>query len=732
MKTIMPRNLHFTRLLVAGAGVLLACQSLCGLPAPLTKVADIQAALKNPSCIGRQFDVSGEIVDYARGASNEWNVLAPTEGVDLFIKDMSDVPRTGAKTGPDSYAYLDRVRFIGRIFEGDRPGDEQYLGYLRAERLSRGSTDLVPDISLSEVADRVNLDRLVHIRGIVRSAERDESDPNFVHLLLRKVDASAHAVVHITASTQFDPALYLGAEVRACGVCRNQNNVGLRRHIGHVLTVSGLENVNVTTPPPSLENAPELETLSETTPQHIAASGLVRVQGTVLAVWGCDSMLVKAENGRLVRISLQCGDSLPAFGESVVAIGLPVTDFYSINLIHAHWKPTKLPRAKPEAASPSTPLSLQIQYKGKPQLMVMQQGKALKFMGIVRYMSAPNAGECLLQLESDGLLTPVDVSATPQILDKVQIGYVVSVSGTCIVNADNWNSETVQAPGQRFFLVPRTADDVAVLSRPPWWTPERLMVLLGIFAAALLCVIAWNASLSRLSRARGVQLANEELAHVTSELKVSERTRLAIELHDMLSQMLSGISMQIGTVRKFMDANRDKALHHLDIASKTLLACRESLRDCLWDLRNNTIEDPDMNKAIRDTLKPHVDDTPITIRFNVPRDRLTDNAAHAILSIIRELVVNALRHGAAKSIWIAGSVESGKVLFSVADDGTGFDPNTAPGMAQGHFGLQGIRERVDGFEGEMAVESSVGRGTKVTIALRLPTDNSTDSGHEDD
>jgi len=290
----------------------------------------------------------------------------------------------------------------------------------------------------------------------------------------------------------------------------------------------------------------------------------------------------------------------------------------------------------------------------------------------------------------------------------------------------------VQDVSQRFFLVPRTPDDVVIVSRLPWWTPVRLMILLGTFATALLVVIVWNVSLNRRAKAKGTLLAKEQIAHVTSELKVSERTRLAIELHDMLSQMLSGISMQIGAVRKFMDANRDKALHHLDIASKTLLTCRESLRDCLWDLRNHTIEEADMNKAIRDTLKPHVDGTPLAIRFNVPRDCLSDNAAHAILSIVRELVVNAIRHGAAKSIRIAGTVEGGKVLFSVADDGTGFDPASAPGMAQGHFGLQGIRERVEGFDGEIDVESAPGRGTKVAIALNLPKNTSTHAADEQD
>ena len=713
------------------ATLLLAGQSLCDTPSPLKDATDIRAALRDPSCIGRPFDLTGDIVEYARGMSNEWNVIVRVGGCDLFVKDMSTAPQSGAKAGPDSYSYLDRVQFIGRIFKGDKPGDAQYLGYLRAARISPGNTDDIPEIALSEISERRSLGRLVHIRGIVRSAARDESDPNFVHLLLRSDNSDAHVFIHVTASTPFEPAQYLGAEVRAYGVCRNHNNNGLRRHIGHVLAVSGLENVQVTRPPMSFGNAPDIGTLYNTTPRRIADSGFVRVQGAVLAAWGKNSIMLRSEDGRLVRVHLQ-HPSLPTFGEQIIALGLPVTDFYSVNLIHAQWQPTGLPSIKPESATDSTPQDMQTQQDGKPQLMVRQQGRALKFTGVVRYLPETNSNDKLMQIESDGILTPVDVSANPQILDKLQIGYVVSASGICIFNADNWNSETVQDVSQRFFLVPRTPDDVVVISRLPWWTPRRLLALLGMFAMALLVVIAWNVSLNRRAKMKGMLLAKEQIAHVTSELKVSERTRLAIELHDLLSQMLSGISMQIGVVRKFMDANRDKALHHLDIASRTLMACRESLRDCLWDLRNHTIEEVDMNKAIKDTLKPHVDDTPLAIRFNVPRDRLSDNATHAILSIIRELVVNALRHGSAKSIKIAGSVEDGKVRFSVADDGTGFDPSTAPGMAQGHFGLQGIRERVEGFEGEMSVASAPNRGTKVTIALNLPDNTSTGTTNEED
>jgi len=129
-----------------------------------------------------------------------------------------------------------------------------------------------------------------------------------------------------------------------------------------------------------------------------------------------------------------------------------------------------------------------------------------------------------------------------------------------------------------------------------------------------------------------------------------------------------------------------------------------------------------MSEAIRQSLRQYLHDADIAIRFNVPRDRLSDNAAHAILRIARELTANAIRHGHATSVKIAGSIENGRLLMSVRDNGSGFDPESCPGPSQGHFGLQGIRERVASFGGTLTVTSAPKNGVKATISIRLPHD----------
>lgn len=108
------------------------------------------------------------------------------------------------------------------------------------------------------------------------------------------------------------------------------------------------------------------------------------------------------------------------------------------------------------------------------------------------------------------------------------------------------------------------------------------------------------------------------------------------------------------------------------------------------------------------------------MRFNVARSKITDNTAHALLRVIRELVINAIRHGNATVVRVAGSLDQATLLCSVTDNGCGFDPNTAPGILQGHFGLQGVRERIEELGGMIKIASVPGKGAKVTISIPIP------------
>ena len=150
-----------------------------------------------------------------------------------------------------------------------------------------------------------------------------------------------------------------------------------------------------------------------------------------------------------------------------------------------------------------------------------------------------------------------------------------------------------------------------------------------------------------------------------------------------------------------------------------LLSCRTELRRCLWDLRGDALETRDFEEAIAKTLYPILQTAKANICFKVRRADLADSVAHSVLCIIRELVANAVVHGTASSIQIAGALTDGTLTFSVSDNGRGFDPDTAAGLSEGHFGLAGIHDRVKRLNGTFSISSCAGSGAQATVTIFL-------------
>ena len=156
----------------------------------------------------------------------------------------------------------------------------------------------------------------------------------------------------------------------------------------------------------------------------------------------------------------------------------------------------------------------------------------------------------------------------------------------------------------------------------------------------------------------------------------------------------------------------------LKSAMQTIQSCREELRYCLWDLRNNILDLQSLEEAVRQTLRPQTGEAELVVRFPVSRRSVSDNTTHAVLQIVRELAVNAIRHGGATSLRVAGSLEGDTLAFSVQDNGCGFDAAAAPGPEQGHFGLLGVRDRLARFNGTLEVTSAPGKGTRAVVRMK--------------
>lgn len=99
-----------------------------------------------------------------------------------------------------------------------------------------------------------------------------------------------------------------------------------------------------------------------------------------------------------------------------------------------------------------------------------------------------------------------------------------------------------------------------------------------------------------------------------------------------------------------------------------------------------------------------------------------ETVARQVLLVIQEAALNAVHHGAAHTIDVTLSfaADAAALDVAVADDGSGFVVGSQAGPATGHFGIQGMRERVEALGGRLELASTPGRGTTVRIEIAHP------------
>jgi two-component system sensor histidine kinase UhpB len=195
-----------------------------------------------------------------------------------------------------------------------------------------------------------------------------------------------------------------------------------------------------------------------------------------------------------------------------------------------------------------------------------------------------------------------------------------------------------------------------------------------------------------------------------------EARRIAQSLHDEAGQFLAAVQIALQGLRPHIaPAGRE----HLAQAECALVAAEEELRRVAHDLRPLVLDDYGLVPALR-VLARRVEQR-AGIRVEVLcalGERLPEEVETAIYRIAQEGLSNVVKHAGASRATLDVMRSRHRVALRVRDDGRGFDPRRVAKGSEG-MGLEGVRQRVQALEGDLAIQSRPGGGAEIEVSIPL-------------
>lgn len=666
------------------------------LAAVMTQLSDVATAVKTdtiPHC--PDFCVTGTVAYALHFDGRRCQILVEDGDIGVVATATHD-----SATLPD---LGDRVLLEGRLIQLDQ-GDVS-MEYYRIETLGHNSPPAPREGSATEIMSGRHDFHRAFLVGEVRDVEPSGTSPNWIYLSLISQEHQYYVPIPTCGANLHQLVPLIGSTVRLDGY-PDSHNCSRRFLDERRFVVSGLSNIDVITPPPDdpFANAPSVESLRRLSSEVLPRLGRHKASGWLLAKWQGRHALLQMHDGRKALVTFASEGDIPR-GASVEVIGYPSTDGFFLRLSSVIGRQTEGEQLSEPETHDINNLILENLLSDDSSDKLVLQGKRIRLCGTIADFGEGPRESKTLPLSIAGRLLDVDFSSVPESCAAIVPGCKVRVAGTCVLATENWASLSAGTTLNGIRLVVDRPDDVEILARPPWWNLTRLSGVIAVLVIVIAAILFWNRELRKLSEKRGRELFHERSASALAELKTAERTRLAADIHDSISQILTGAAMQL-------DAGETNA------AKRILASCRRELRACLWDLRNHALDAEDFADAVRETLAPHLGGHAAAIDMDIPSAKMSEALRHTALSIIREATVNAIRHGRADTIEIVGKLEGRRLSFTVTDDGRGFDPQSCRGSKDGHFGLLGMRERAKAFNGSIEIASAPGKGTTISVVLK--------------
>jgi len=209
------------------------------------------------------------------------------------------------------------------------------------------------------------------------------------------------------------------------------------------------------------------------------------------------------------------------------------------------------------------------------------------------------------------------------------------------------------------------------------------------------------------------RIARDALRRVV-DAQERERRRLARELHDETGQALTSILLGLRSLEEVVqgDEPREATAKLRELVVATL----QDVRQLAVELRPKVLDDFGLVPALERLTETFGAQTRIDVQFEpgLADERLPGEVETALYRIVQESLTNVVKHAQAAHVSVLLTRRGGSVAAVIEDDGRGFEP----GEADGGFGLEGMRERIQLLDGTLTIESAPGGGT--TLVAEVP------------
>ncbi len=544
----------------------------------------------------------------------------------------------------------------------------------------------------------------VEIQGVVRQCY--EPDPKTA--VQRIIVASDGGLVSVRFYAQPGKNIEVDSEVRVKAVCLYQFNLR-RQALTPVLQIPRGETLQISQAAPENPFAVPLRSATSLlmfSPNNLHAyAHRVHVRGIVTCYQPGASVWIRDGSMGLCIQTTQQASLVP--GDEIDVLGFPTFGSYPPILGDAAFRKV----GSTEPLPPLTLTNFNDAFSHENDLVAVD--------GMLTQIQ-PVFGGVTFTLSKEGqtfkafLNTASGESAHP----NWQAGSKVSVIGICSLDYD----ETRAVPGpwqpKSFQIVLRSPQDLTVIMPPPWWTLKHFTMLLAIATAVLMFLIALIVAFSR--RRLHEQKRHRDMAEAQFAAVLSERNRMAREIHDTLAQDLAATSVQLRLAKKYLNGDSEVVTGYLDAAQQLVRESLEESRNSIWNMHAHVLENGDLPAALKGILKQMADGTEIVTNFEVTgrSRRLAPVVENNILRIGQEAISNAAKHSGARKINVTLEYQEKQFRLCVADDGHGFDPKNPP-SSEGGFGLIGMRERTAELKGQLNICSSPGGGSEIVLSAPL-------------